>query len=58
MDSVSSSIVPAGMGVEKAEGTGKPAEMVTPRGLKGGPEDRGGEECSDSKAGPNSVSHL
>lgn len=58
MDSVSSSIVPARMGVEKAEDMGKPAESLTPGGLRGGPEDRGGAECSDSKAGSNSVSHL
>lgn len=58
MDSVSSSIVPAGMGVKKAEGMGKPAEMLIPRGLRGGPQDRGGAECSDSKAGSNSDSHL
>lgn len=41
MDSVSGFIVPAGPGVEKAEGMGKPAEMLTPCGLRGGPGEGG-----------------
>lgn len=41
MDSVSGFIVPAGTGVEKAEGMGKPAEMLTPCGLGGGPGEGG-----------------
>lgn len=45
MDSLSKSIVPAGMGVEKAEGTGKPAEMLTPHGLRGGPRTGEGQSA-------------